>query len=92
MAKDSPNKNKGAAGKPPPNPPPPEDNPPPPEDNPPPSNRAVQLSHVSVRVVGQTVGEPGGPYPKGATFPTTPERRKALGPLVENVAPPKTDS
>lgn len=49
-----------------------------------PENRMVTPSLVKVRAAGQPVGEPGGPYHKGQVFETTPERRKALGPLVEN--------
>lgn len=49
---------------------------------PPPENRIVKPSMVKVRVLGQAVGEDGGPYTKGQTFEVTPERRKALGDLV----------
>lgn len=49
-----------------------------------PANRMVTPSLVKVRATGQPVGEPGGPYHKGQVFETTSERRKALGPLVED--------
>lgn len=39
---------------------------------------------VTVRVVGQAVGE-GKVYHKGETFETTPDRAAALGSLVEVV-------
>lgn len=46
----------------------------------------VPSEAILVRVVGQSVGEPGGPYHKGECFVTTPLRANALGPLVEIVS------
>lgn len=40
---------------------------------------------ITVRVVGQAVGENNRAYLKGETFDTTPERRAALGALVDEV-------
>lgn len=51
-----------------------------------PKPAAAKAKAITVKVVGPNpLGEAGGPYSKGDTFETTPERRKALGALVTDV-------
>lgn len=53
-----------------------------------PQNRMLYPGQVAVRVVSrQPLGEFGGPYGPGDVFHTTPQRRQALGSLVEEVKP-----